>query len=58
MRPELEALVGSAMRAANLLAERSPLLPCDALRRSIAQVRIPWTLASLVQEPRLGITRM
>jgi hypothetical protein len=41
MWPELEALVGSARRAANLLAERSPLLPSDGLRRSIAQVRVP-----------------
>jgi hypothetical protein len=41
MWPELEALVGSAMRAANLLAERSPLLPSDGLRRSIAQVGVP-----------------
>jgi hypothetical protein len=41
MWPELEALVGHAMRAANLLAERSPLLPGDGLRRSIAQVRVP-----------------
>jgi hypothetical protein len=41
MWPELEALVGSGMRAANLLAERSPLLPSDGLRRSTAQVRVP-----------------
>ncbi len=41
MWPNLEALVGSAMRAANLLAERSPLLPSDGLRRSIAQFRVP-----------------
>ena len=41
MWPELEALVGSAMRAANLRAERSPLLPSDGLRRSIARVRVP-----------------
>jgi hypothetical protein len=43
-----------AMRATNLLAERSPLLPSDDLRRSIAQVRVPSTLASLIPEPRLG----
>jgi len=41
MWPELEALVGSGMRAANLLAERSPMWPSDGLRRSIAQVRVP-----------------
>jgi hypothetical protein len=53
MWPELEALVGSR-DATNLLAERSPLLPSDDLRRSIAQVRVPSTLASLIPEPRLG----
>jgi hypothetical protein len=58
MWAELEALVGSTMRAANLLAERRPLLPSDGLFRSIAQVRVPQTLASLIPEPRLGTPRI
>jgi hypothetical protein len=54
MWTELEALVGGRDARDECLPERSPLLPSDDLRRSIAQVRVPSTLASLIPEPRLG----